>query len=672
MEAKQTDLARLLMGTKAFVIPQFQRHYKWKRTQWAALFEDVLDQYNDPDVQSGHLRNNEGHFLGSVVLHPTPGPASTVSEYWVIDGQQRLITLLTLIAALRDFRTEVAPEWSQEEYDDQYLRNRYSKDRPYRLSPGENDRQDFISTVYEHKPSGLVGDAYNYFLQQLQTLQLENLIDFDVMERALFLRLQIVEINTSAEDNINQIFHTINHAGMKLSAIDLIRNHAFMQLASADAEEAYQALWKPLEDSFDSESHLVRYIWAQLVRKTPKATQKDLYQPFADWVARLARSDFDRSTSDAAKHALMVLRDEAKLFQSIENPFQHPSGKWSGELRDVVRDLATWNSVPTRPVMLEILGRHEDGRITDSDAADALRSLLSLLVRRALCGVPTNNLNRQLSPIPSQLEESPVAPQMDTLLSQESKYWPSDSDVRQKVKNTAIYVTADPRQVKYILSTLNRAANPSEAVGSSDLTVEHILPQTMTKSWEEYLHNNDVSVEEARARLHTLGNLTLTGYNSTLAQHQFDRKAVTFSESNLPLNRSLADKSSWLPADIDDRSSQLAEAAIALWLRGNTASSNVGTRSTFPVKEDVFTVEIAMSSIDAEEWTTVDALEQLCQAGEAEILEELGRLNYPVFIFEGRSVVSGDKEATKLPHDPVFLDAHDVSAAIQSVGTDPA
>lgn len=668
MEAKQTELNRLLVGTKTFVIPQFQRHYKWKRPQWAELFEDILEQYYEPDVQSGAMQANEGHFLGSIVLHPTPGPASTVAQYWVIDGQQRLITLLTLIAALRDFRKQCQEDWDSAEYDDQYLTNRFSRDRPRRLVPGENDREDFEQTIFEGNPSGLVGDAYEYFTERLIELDAEDNIDFETLHNAILLRLLLVEINTSKEDNINQIFHTLNHAGTKLSAVDLIRNHAFMQIPSNQSENAYREYWKPLEEKFDKESELARYLWAQLVREEPKVTQKDLYQPFADLIQR---NTINGDTEEATKKLLQRFKLEAEIYKAMENPAEARGGHWSPQLFEVVEDLAMWGSKPSRPLTLDILCRLENRFITDSDAAEALRYLLSLLVRRSLCSIPTNNLNRQLSGIPSRLRPGSVAPQILSELSQESKYWPNDNDVLTKIQSTSIYVTAEKSQVKLILMSLNRKLNPTEQVNQENLTIEHIMPKTLTEDWTAYITNANERVEVALAKRHVLGNLTLTGDNSSLARRLIAGKVEIFSESNLPLNRLFEHQDSWLPADIDARSYKLAQMAIDIWPKPKSPSTASDEGSNGATGINQFTVKAAIESIPADKWTSVSSISELTGLQEAEVEAGICRLEYKVFDSANKTrIVSGDRLAEIPPTDPELLTSHEIADYIQSVGSD--
>ena len=451
MQTKQTDLARLLVGTKVFVVPQFQRHYKWKQAQWLELYEDILEQHESPDVQAGNPLPNEGHFIGSIVLHPAPGPASTVARYWVIDGQQRLTTLMALLAALRDVRSELDPAWNPDTYTNQYLSNPFNDEQPHRLVPGDNDRADFVATVYKKTPAGQIGDAYNWFKRQIKVTAESSEFDFGSFENAVLLRLIVVEINTSDDDNINQIFNTINHSGMRLSAIDLIRNHSFMQFGTKEAADVYANVWKPLENSLVSERTLSQYIWAQLVRNNPKTTQRDLYAPFQRHLKDLQARSGD-SPATVARRELERLQRESPLFLSILDPHGHPGSSWGKDLFDAVSDLHAWGSSTHLPISLEVLSRMQAGSTTEQDAIASLRHLLSYLVRRGMSGIPTNNLNRILSSIPSSLAPGSVARQLANELLRGTKYWPTDTEILDRGVTSPIYHTLQAGQVRFILA----------------------------------------------------------------------------------------------------------------------------------------------------------------------------------------------------------------------------
>jgi len=668
MQTNQTDLARLLVGTKVFVVPQFQRHYKWKAPQWKELWDDIVEQYDSNDVASGRLTKDEGHFLGSIVLHPAPGPASTVSRYWVIDGQQRLTTLLVLISVLRDVRATKQPTWDPNTYTNQYLANQYNGDDPHRLIPGANDQSDFERTVYGQEPAGQIGQAYEWFRRQLDLRIDEYAFDFDRMEKAVLLRLLLVEINTSDDDNINQIFNTINHSGMRLSAIDLIRNHSFMQFDAADAGSVYEQTWKPMEDRL-GESTLAQYLWAQLVRTNSKATQRDLYGPFQAHLAASARKN-ELAMSAATRLELNRLLEEVDNFIVATSPSATASAGLQESLKRVLRELQDWGSQTYLPMALEVLARVSAKRISAEEGAEVLRLVLAYLVRRGVAGIPSNNLNRILSSLPyaTSSSEDLVGAVLKELGSS-GKYWPRDAELRERGPATPIYRTLQPRQIVYILGELNDRIAPNEHVRRDDLEVEHILPQELSDSWLAMLDANGVSVELAESRTHVIGNLTITGSNEHLARRGPAEKAEILHDSNLPLNRQFPSQTSWTPQAIDMRSEQLVAQIIARWPMGQaTAPISASDTDDAPSKIDLL---LLLDAMPADASAEIAVLADALATAETAVLEAVAATPYPIFDLQGTKVVGGFSEmaASDVEH-AARLSASQLIDYAQALGAD--
>ena len=209
MQATDKTLQQMLAGTQVFELPYFQRRYKWGSANWEELWEDFLEQYDHEDVKSGTLPANQGHFLGSIVLHPAPGSVSTVARYLLIDGQQRLTTFLTLIAAFRDFRAGEERTWNPAAYNDLYLTNPYNPDHFQRLIPTTKDRDAYTLTVHRGEPTGQIGRCYRFFMREIRKLsRRDGGIDFSRSKNALLLRMLVVDISTSISDDVNNIFRT--------------------------------------------------------------------------------------------------------------------------------------------------------------------------------------------------------------------------------------------------------------------------------------------------------------------------------------------------------------------------------------------------------------------------------------------------------------------------------
>src|SRR5690606_25152124 len=213
---------------------------------------------------------------GSVVLHPALGPASTLMRHQVIDGQQRLTTILVLLAALRDVRKAVDPSWNSSAIDDQYLTNPFSNEYPDRLIPTKLDREAYLKTVRERVPTGDIGIAYNFFRTNIQREYDAGELDLIKLENTLLLHMLIVEINTKTGDSINSIFNTLNSKGMELSAADLVRNEILHHIGDDDGDEAHEKYWIPMETALvnsrakSPDREFVTFLWAREVAINPK------------------------------------------------------------------------------------------------------------------------------------------------------------------------------------------------------------------------------------------------------------------------------------------------------------------------------------------------------------------------------------------------------------------
>ncbi len=178
MKASETNVLKLLQGSKVFLVPNFQRRYSWRSGEWGQLWEDLLRECHQEHEQGP--QSLEGHFLGSVVLHPAPGGASVLMKHLVVDGQQRLTTLLILIAAMRDVGEELdVPGWNRNEYEHKYLVNQYDDEYPDRLVPTKLDRDAYTNTIRKRIPTEGIGQAYTFFTRKLR----EVLTDGDDDER---------------------------------------------------------------------------------------------------------------------------------------------------------------------------------------------------------------------------------------------------------------------------------------------------------------------------------------------------------------------------------------------------------------------------------------------------------------------------------------------------------
>ena len=207
-----------------------------------------------------------------------------------------------------------------------------------------------------------------------------------------------------------------------------------------------------------------------------------------------------------------------------------------------------------------------DGRNVDSaGVSSVLRLIESYLVRRQFCGILTTGSNRFFMELASQIPEGHIVGAVRQALSQPTgrRRWPNDKEFREGLLTYELYEGSRPEQRRLIIETFEQDHEHKEPAELRGLTVEHVMPQHLTDEWREAL-GPDANATHTRL-LHTLGNLTLTGYNPELSNRPFSEKRRLFQDSSLAMNREIADEAEWGPEQIRSRAERLAARAIKIW-----------------------------------------------------------------------------------------------------------
>lgn len=562
MRANEVDFIRLVQGIKQFQVPLYQRPYSWQDKQLEQLWCDITDEADR--LVSGD--STGGHFIGSVVLAPHPHLAAGGVQRWlVVDGQQRLTTLMIALAAIRDHIRQETPD-EADRIHDQYLVNRWqSGDDKLRLLPTQQDRDAFIACVLG-KPgadtSYGVGRAYRFFKAALIAADdPDDDLDIARIEQVIRERLRLVEITSEPGDNVHRIFESLNNTGLKLSQADLVRNHLFMLLPTR-SDEVYHDTWLPMQRRLGN-AHLETLMWLDLIlRGDDKAKQADLYRL---QVERLKRLDPDEDT--IVTEIVELARRSRHLEVILE-----PDKETDDRVRESLTRLRQWGGQVTLPISMLLLDHRERGRLSSDDVAKALSYIESFLVRRLLAGIPTNNLNRILNALPRELSQENLVGELHTYLSGTRRYWPNNSQLREAIRSKPFYYYGRGPQKTFILRRLEESFESPEPVDweKAELTIEHVMPQTLSAEWVEQLtpeaQAENLSVSELHESVvHTLGNLTLSGRNHELSNHPFQRKNDILRSSALRMNQEIASTATWGRAEVLMRADELADRAIELW-----------------------------------------------------------------------------------------------------------
>ena len=553
MRASETRLRALLEGQQHYVIPLFQRPYSWQRNDWETLWTDIIETYRSSPAG--------GHFLGPIVSKSQPGTPEGVSPYIVIDGQQRLTTLSIVIAALRDrvAGTDVA---AGERIADLCLINKYAKAHyHYKILPTQADRAAYFAVINgEEIPddvegSSLIRQAFDFFFDALGNSADEDddePIDLARIERLLLDEVEVVSITLGDQDNEYRIFESLNWKGAPLSQADLLRNYFFMRIPTNEQQALFDNVWLPMQAMLDSNS-LADFFRYQYMSTGRFVREKDIY---LKW-----REDLERLEPDGLADKMRELAGYARYYRRLIDPGAEPDLA----LREGLERLNRWGGQTMYPFVLWLYEGAGGRGVDSAGMSRVLRLIESYLVRRLFCGIPTAGSNRFFMELVTQVPDGNVVEAVRQALAQPSgrRRWPKEKEFQEGLASYELYEGSRPEQRRLVIETFEQDYAHKEPAELRGLTVEHVMPQDLTDEWREALGPDAESIHGIL--LHTLGNLTLTGYNPELSNRPFNEKRGFFQGSNLAMNREIGEEVEWGPEQIRSRAERLAVRAIAIW-----------------------------------------------------------------------------------------------------------
>jgi len=558
VNANELKLQQIIEGEKQFVVPLFQRAYSWSDKEWETLWNDIVDLYEQDSPRA--------HFIGSIVTIPTTSVPEGVAKYLLIDGQQRLTTVFVLMAVLRDQKGELA-----DEIHNTLLVNQYKKgDDRLKLLPTQFDRTAFHALIEGKAENGngtQIIRAYQYFGRQFK----KNDFDIAKFKKIVTNYLSLVSIVLDPDDNPHLVFESLNAKGRPLTQSDLIRNYFFMRIHVDQQDKEYSHFWQPMQLALGE--NLTEYIRHFLMRRGVRVNKSDVYLALKDQVG--------------IDNAIGYLQELAR-FAGYYEKLLLPEKESDPLIRLGISRLNRIEVTVAYPLLLNVYDDYQANRITASQFADILNVLENFMIRRFVCNVPSNALNKIFPSLYVQVfEKNPdnFVAAMKSIL--QSKGYPKDREFKERIQDVKLYGAGD-RQIKtkLILESIEESYCHKERVSfeKAAITIEHILPQTPTDWWRNHLGDEWEMMHELW--LHTLGNLTLTGYNSELSNDDFETKRQKLRESHLEINRYFDGVTAWRVEDIKSRSVQLSELALKIWPYfgdDKPTQNQIGVTGTKPV-----------------------------------------------------------------------------------------
>jgi len=539
MQAKETKLQDIIEGTKQYVIPLFQRTYSWTNKEWEVLWKDLIELCE--------MENPRTHFIGSIVNMPTVSVPEGVAKYLLIDGQQRLTTVFILLTLLRNKARESNNSRFADEINNTLLVNQYKDGFDhYKLMPTQVDRETYQSLIKGNlsEEENQITKAYTFFEKKIRQVNLEP----EKLKKVITSYFSVVSIVLDADDNPYLVFESLNAKGKPLTPADLIRNYFFMRIHVEQQEEIYKKYWHPMQAALKED--LTEFIRHYLMKGGNIVKQDDVYYSLRDNVHTTNAIDY-----------LKELRRYSVFYQRLK----YPEFEKEPELEKMFRRLNRIEVTTAYPLLLNFYCNYDEGVIDMNDFVAILKILENYLIRRFVCSIATNQLNKifpSVYPLIRSRYSDNIVEGLKTIL--QSKGYPKDNEFSFRFGETKFYGGGDRKvKTKLILETIESSYNHKEEVSFENLTIEHIMPQTLSEWWQEHLGKEWDDTHELY--LHTIGNLTLTAYNTELSNDDFITKKKIFEESHLEMNMYFDDIHKWTRKEIENRAEILTKKALEIW-----------------------------------------------------------------------------------------------------------
>ena len=577
MDARKGNIYEILNGNKQFLIPVYQRYYSWDIEQCKRLWNDIVEMQKKGKV---------GHFVGSIVNIAEQAMPTGVQKYMIIDGQQRMTTLSLLLLALRDYAIKNPEDTTinARRIDNMLLKNEYeSGDERYKLLLTETDR-DILMRLVEEKPipddtrSKLL-DNYKFFAGKIADKELQPAEVYESIGK-----LQIVNITLDRSvDDAQAIFESLNSTGKELSESDLIRNYVLMGLEPTEQTYVYEHLWRPMELLFvyeTQDSVMDRFFRDYLTMKITRIPKQDrVYEEFKLYHLNCEFSTIRELCQDLLTYAKYYTD---MVFKRSSNP----------ALKSLYEDINDLRMEVSYPFLLKVHNDYAEGIISEDDLKLIIILCISYVFRRSICDIPTNSLNKTFATLKNEIKPDDYVNSIKAFFVMRNDY----KEFQDDDKFAAAFVSRDiytMRSRNFILSHLENYGNKAPII-IENYTIEHIMPQnsSLSPEWQQMLGAKWREVQ--KTYLHTIGNLTLTAYNSEMSDHPFMVKMDMeggFKESALRLNAYVVKLNEWNEQTIKERAALLADKAKQIWAYPDMTAAELAPYQTVEKPAERYSLE---------------------------------------------------------------------------------
>jgi uncharacterized protein with ParB-like and HNH nuclease domain len=555
MVANSSKIQEFLSQPKTqFIIPVYQRNYDWTIGQCKQLLDDIMI-----------IGNNTAHFIGSIVyIHDNIYTSTNIKELVIIDGQQRLTTIMLIYVVLYRLARRIDNYPLLDEINETYLINKFvSNTEKLKLRLTENNDKAFHfllsnEPMSEYPEFSNIIENFNYINGRI------NQDNYEFVLKGLS-KLIFVEISLErGKDDPQRIFESLNSTGLELSQADLIRNYMLMGLKHEDQQRIYNTYWKFIEKNArilsSNESKVSDFIQDYLTLENKKIPNKNkVYIEF--------KTKYPLQFLGELEIILSKMKQFVRHYNKLINPESEPDKG----IREEIKFINRLESVVAYPFLLQIYDDYTNNIIDKSIFIEILNVIQSFVWRRFITGLPTNALNKIFMNLYEKVDKNDYLYSIQLSLMQRTgaQRFPNNEEVIDALHFKDMY-NVNSRNIHYLLEKLENFDNHEKVIiqGNSDMTIEHIFPQNPDISWGKILNREDY--DNIREKyLHTISNLTLSGNNGKLGNMSFqDKKNLKnygYKDSRLWLNKYLASINNWNIPELEERFDLIKDRFLEIW-----------------------------------------------------------------------------------------------------------
>ena len=561
MQAKENKFEEFLQTPKTqFVIPVYQRNYDWTLTQCKQLLDDI--------IQAGSTDDISAHFIGSIVnVQAGIYASSALKELIIIDGQQRITTIILIYLAIYHLAEKIGDENLRNEINEYYLINKFAtnENEKLKLKPTENNDNAYRFLV--RNPDDEDFTEYSRLIENFEYFRKRiNNENYTVVLKRLS-KLMIVDIALDRDkDNPQRIFESLNSTGLELSQADLIRNYILMGLSRVEQEKIYKNYWEVIE-KYAKDEAMNKSRVSDLIRDFLTVENKRI--PNKNKVYIEYKQKYPTQSAQELETNLNLIKGLAKYYNKLINPINEENVSLRKELEYINQleiDVAY-------PFLVRVYSDYGSQKINLDTFYNILQLVQNYVWRRFVVGLPTNALNKIFMNLYDKIDpENYLFSIQKSLLQRGGAHrFPTDSEVIDALRIKDVFNIKQKNRT-YLFEKLENYENKEivKIGDDSEITVEHIFPQKPDAKWVREL-GHDACNEIKVNYLHTISNLTLTGYNSKLSNKYFTEKRDAtdfgYKNSRLWLNKYIANLDRWDIPAMKKRFDILAKRFLKVWSR---------------------------------------------------------------------------------------------------------